>query len=67
MTAWVALKQWIAARSPGYVEALNHGDIPTMARILTAAHYSTGTEQQYRDGVTGGRQWIDQQLGAGTR
>jgi hypothetical protein len=67
MAAWVAFEQRIVVVSPGYVEALNRGDIPTMARMLSAAHYSTGTEEQYRAGVTRGRLWIEQQLSVGTR
>jgi peptidoglycan hydrolase-like protein with peptidoglycan-binding domain len=53
----------IAGGNPGYVTALNSGDIATVAHALRNAHYYTAGEAGYAAAMTRTRAQIDRALG----
>ena len=64
MAFWVGYKKTVDKKCPGYVDALNRGDIATVAHLLDKAKYATMPEARYRDAMIRCRRTIDGQLGA---
>lgn len=60
---WVAHHQRIATTQAGYLEALNAGDIPEVARRLDRAKYASASEADYRKGMLGAKPKVDAKLG----
>jgi hypothetical protein len=60
---WLGHHQKIAQTNPAYLTAINAGDIPTVAHILSLAHYYTAPEAAYAQGMISQKKVIDQTLG----
>jgi len=60
---WLGHHQKIAQTNADYLTAINAGDLPTVAHILSLAHYYTAPEAAYVQGMTSQKKVIDQTLG----
>ncbi|MDP4024919.1 hypothetical protein Q8W71_20005 [Methylobacterium sp. NEAU 140] len=61
---WVGHHKKIAAGHAGYLDALNAGDIDSVAHFLKIAKYYTAKEDTYAHNMKAEKARIDQQLGA---
>jgi len=61
---WIGHHQGTARKKPGYLDALNAGDITTVAHILKSVGYYTAAEADYAAAMKTHKVAIDRALGA---